>query len=321
MTRSKTWRWVWRAINLAFFILVPVLLVLLVRHMDWQEVGHTLRAYKISTLLTGGGIAVLSYLLFASFDLVSRRYTGHTLPATQVMPLAFVCYAFNLNLSSWVGGIALRYRLYGKLGLDVPTVSKILGLGLVTNWLGYLFVGGTVFAMGLPALPADIKLGASGLRLIGVLMLLVGLTYVLACGFSRRRSWTLRRSQVTLPSARVALLQAALGALNWCLMATLIFVLLPAKVGFATVLAILLISSIAGVIAHIPAGLGVLETVFITLLAGQYSQGTLVAALIGYRVLYFLMPLGLACITYLILEKRTRTLQKRHQAEADTASN
>jgi uncharacterized membrane protein YbhN (UPF0104 family) len=305
--RKSKWIWARRAMNLFFFIMVPVFLYLLFQNLDWQEVVQGLRSYKASTLLIGAGIALVSYLVFASYDLISRHYTQHAIAVRQVLPLAFVCYAFNLNLSSWVGGIALRYRLYGKLGLDGPTITKILSLGLITNWLGYLFVGGTVFAMGLPALPDSVKIGSTGLRLIGFLMLAVALSYLIACRFSKRRSWQVRGTEIHLPSLRLALLQAALGALNWTLMASLIFVLLPAKVGFPTILAILLISSIAGVITHIPAGLGVLETIFVALLQGQYSKGTLLAALIGYRALYFLMPLAIACVIYLVLEKTARS--------------
>jgi uncharacterized membrane protein YbhN (UPF0104 family) len=317
--RKSKWVWARRALNAFFFIMVPVFLVMLFRNMDWDDVVRGLRGYKMSTLAMGAGIALLSYLVFASYDLLSRYYTRHGVPVSQVLPLAFTCYAFNLNLSSWVGGIALRYRLYGKLGLDGATITKILSLGLITNWLGYLFIGGSVFAMGLPALPDSVKIGATGLRLIGAAMILVGLGYLWACRFSKRRSWTLRGTEIHLPSLRLALLQAALGALNWSLMAALIFLLLPEKVGFATVLAILLISSIAGVITHIPAGLGVLETIFIALLQGQYSKGTLVAALIGYRALYFLMPLAIACVLYLILEKRASTLSKQRD-DADSYS-
>ncbi len=54
------------------------------------------------------------------------------------------------------------------------------------------------------------------------------------------------------------------------------------------VLGVLLISSIAGVIIHIPAGIGVLEAVFVALLSGEnLSHGTIIAALLAYRVLYF----------------------------------
>ncbi len=303
---ATLWKWLRRGVNVLFLVLVPVLLVLLLRNMDWQEVGHALRAYPWPLLAAGAGIALVSYGVFASYDLLSRRYTGHQLPVRQVLPLAFVCYAFNLNLSSWVGGIALRYRLYGKLGLDVPTITKILSLGLITNWLGYLLVGGVLFASELPDLPDSVKMGETGLRLIGVAMLLVGCTYLLACAFAKRRTWQIRQHSITLPGIRLAAAQALLSAVNWSLMASIIYLLLPDKVGYPSVLAILLISSIAGVITHIPAGLGVLETVFISLLQGQYSRGTLLAALLGYRALYFLLPLLIACVLYLYMERQAR---------------
>lgn len=300
---GRHWRWARRGLTLLFFILVPTLLFLLLRNQDWGEVRHALLSYPPSVLLTGVAIAACSFVLFSCYDLLGRRYTSHTLPARKVIPLAFVCYAFNLNLSAWVGGVALRYRLYSRLGLDVPTISRILGLGLVTNWLGYLLVAGSLFACGLPRLPAGLEIGTSGLRLIGVLLVLVAATYLLACAFAKRRSWQVRGQTLTLPGIRLALLQAVMGSSNWLLMGCVIFTLLPEKVGYPTLLGILMISSIAGVITHIPAGLGVLETVFITLLQGQYAQGTLLAALIGYRAIYFLLPLLVACVVYLVLER------------------
>ncbi|MDU9393761.1 lysylphosphatidylglycerol synthase domain-containing protein [Pseudomonas sp. zfem002] len=302
MKRSP-WRRARQALTLAFFILVPVLLFMLLRNQDWGEVWHALRSYRPGVLLTALGLAACSFALFSSYDLLGRRYSGHHLPARQVLPLAFVCYAFNLNLSAWVGGVALRYRLYSRLGLETATITRILGLGLVTNWLGYLLVAGSLFAAGFPALPAGLEIGATGLRLIGVGMLAVASAYLLACRFARRRHWHVRGQTITLPGWRLAALQGLMGAGNWCLMGLVVFTLLPDKAGYPTVLAILLVSSIAGVITHIPAGLGVLESVFITLLHGQYSQGTLLAALIGYRAVYFLLPLLLACVVYLLLER------------------
>ncbi|MBV6288289.1 lysylphosphatidylglycerol synthase domain-containing protein [Pseudomonas aegrilactucae] len=304
MKLSRThWQWARRGVTLVFFILIPTLLFMLLRNQDWGEVRHALLSYRPGALLLGVAIAACSFLLFSGYDLLGRRYTGHTLPARKVIPLAFVCYAFNLNLSAWVGGVALRYRLYSRLGLDIPTISRILGLGLVTNWLGYLLVAGSLFACGLPRLPAGLDIGTRGLRLIGVALLLVACAYLLACAFAKRRSWQLRGQPLTLPGIRLALLQALMGASNWLLMGLVIFSLLPDKVGYPTILGILMISSIAGVITHIPAGLGVLETVFITLLQGQYAQGTLLAALIGYRAIYFLLPLLIACAVYLVLER------------------
>lgn len=288
-----------------------MLLYQLARNLDWNEVRQSLLAYKPGTLVVGLAIAVCSYLTFASYDLLARAYTGHQLPARQVLPVAFVCYAFNLNFTTWVGGVALRYRLYGRLGLDTPTITRILTLGLLTNWMGYMLLAGSVFALGLVELPGNWAVGTTGLRLIGVLLLAITAAYLLACGLAKKRTWRWREHEVTLPTLRLALCQVALGASNWALMALLIYWLLPGDAFYPAILGILLISCVAGVVAHIPAGLGVLEAVFLALLHGQMAQGTLVAALLGYRTLYYLIPLVVAIVTYLVLEKRAKVMRQR----------
>lgn len=58
------------------------------------------------------GLVIVSYLLYGCYDLLGRLYCGHKLAKRQVMLVSFVCYAFNLTLSTWVGGIGMRYRLY-----------------------------------------------------------------------------------------------------------------------------------------------------------------------------------------------------------------
>lgn len=308
---KKSWQvWGKRLFTLAFMILIPVLLYMLARNLDWNEVRQSLLAYKPSTLAIGLAMAVCSYLIFASYDLLAKAYTGHDLPARQVLPVAFVCYAFNLNFTTWVGGVALRYRLYSRLGLDTPTITRILTLGLLTNWMGYMLLAGGVFALGLVELPGNWAVGTGGLRLIGVLLLAIAIGYLLACGLAKKRTWRWRDHEVTLPSLRLALCQVALGASNWAVMALLIYWLLPGEHFFPTILGILLISCVAGVVAHIPAGLGVLETVFLALLHGQ-GQGSLIAALLGYRTLYYLIPLVVALMTYLLLEKRAKTMRQR----------
>ncbi|MFI7858783.1 lysylphosphatidylglycerol synthase domain-containing protein [Pseudomonas promysalinigenes] len=308
---KKSWQvWGKRLFTLAFMILIPVLLYMLARNLDWNEVRQSLLAYKPSTLAIGLAMAVCSYLIFASYDLLAKAYTGHDLPARQVLPVAFVCYAFNLNFTTWVGGVALRYRLYSRLGLDTPTITRILTLGLLTNWMGYMLLAGGVFALGLVELPGNWAVGTGGLRLIGVLLLAIAIGYLLACGLAKKRTWRWRDHEVTLPSLRLALCQVALGASNWAVMALLIYWLLPGEHFFPSILGILLISCVAGVVAHIPAGLGVLETVFLALLHGQ-GQGSLIAALLGYRTLYYLIPLVVALMTYLLLEKRAKAMRQR----------
>src|SRR3546814_19447585 len=88
------------------------------------------------------------------------------------------------------------------------------------------------------------------------------MVYLWLCGFSKRRSWTIRGHEIQLPSLRLALIQLVLGAANWSLMALVVYFMLSQKAAYPEVLGILMISSIAGVVTHIPAGLGVIEAVF-----------------------------------------------------------
>lgn len=223
--------------------------------------------------------------------------------------MGVISYAFNLNLSAWVGGIAMRYRLYSRLGVSKGNIAKILGLSLATNWFGYMTIAGVVFSSGLVRMPPGWKLSSDALQWVGVLLLLISAGYLAACQFSKRREWTIRGVEINLPSLRMAVLQLLLGALNWSLMAAVIFTLLPSKLDYPLVLGVLLISAIAGVITHIPAGLGVLEAVFVALLQHEASRGSLVAGLLAYRAIYFLLPLLITVVMYLVVEAKAKALR------------
>jgi glycosyltransferase 2 family protein len=318
---SKKWALVKRILTIAFFIAVPIFLFMLIKHVDWHEVKVALQNLKPSSLFMGLVIAATSYTVYGSYDLLGRKYAGHSLPARQIICVAQVCYAFTLNLSYWVGGFALRFRLYSRLGLDTPTITKVFTLSVITNWLGYTLLAGIIFALRLPDLPENWKIGETGLQVVGIVLLLIASSYLFACRFAKRRSWHFREHTIELPSFKLALTQATLAAINWSLMALLVFVLLPAKVTYLTVLGILLISSLAGAIAHIPAGLGVLEAVFVAMLQHQIAHGAILAALIGYRVMYFLIPLGLATIAYLVLESRAKKLRNSTEGNTSESSN
>lgn len=318
---SKKWALAKKILTTLFFIAVPIFLFMLIKQVDWNEVKLALQQLKLSSLLMGLALAAISYCVYGSYNLLGRKYAGHSLPARQILCVAQVCYAFTLNLSYWVGGFALRFRLYSRLGLDTPTITKVFTLSVITNWLGYTVLAGAIFALRLPDLPDNWKIGETGLQLVGILLLAVAAAYLAACKFSKRRSWSFRDHEINLPSFSLALTQAGLAAINWSLMALLVFVLLPAKVSYITVLGILLISSLAGAIAHIPAGLGVLETVFVAMLQHKFSHGAIIAALIGYRVTYYLIPLAVATVTYLILEGRAKKLRAGNESEAAEMSS
>lgn len=304
-TRSRPW-WPWlkRALTVAFFALVAYLLVTNARQIEWSEVGEALRKRPLGSLAGAALLAALSHAVYSCYDLLSRRYTGHHLSTGQVLRTTFISYAFSLNLGSLVGGLGFRHRLYSRLGLRTGEINRIVAFSMLTNWMGYLLLAGIVFLMRPLDIPQDCALGSGALQAVGALLIVVVAAYLLSCAFSRRRSWRIRNHEVELPPVSLALMQLAISAANWLLIAGVVYILLPEGVAYPTALAVLLVAAVAGVLTHVPGGLGVLEAVFVTLLSRQVPTSELLAALLAYRGIYYLAPLAVATAMYLYLETR-----------------
>ncbi len=318
------WRKAKKILTWLFFIAVIVLLVVYAQKVNWQEVWKVIRGYNRTALFSAVGLVIVSYLLYGCYDLLGRAYCGHKLAKRQVMLVSFICYAFNLTLSTWVGGIGMRYRLYSRLGLPGSTITRIFSLSISTNWLGYILLGGVIFTAGVVQLPDHWYINQATLRIIGIVLLAIIAAYLWFCAFAKRRHMTVKGQKLVLPSFKFAVAQMVISSANWMAMGAIIWLLLGQEVNYFFVLGVLLVSSIVGVIVHIPAGIGVLEAVFIALLAGEHtSHGAIIAALLAYRLLYFIAPLLLAIVCYLALESRAKKLrlqnEKKMQKEGENA--
>lgn len=315
MAKAHTlWSRAKKVLTWLFFIAVIVLLVVYARQVNWADVWDVVVNYNRVAILGAVALVVVSYLTYGVYDLIGRAYCGHKLAKRQVMLVSFICYAFNLTLSTWVGGIGMRYRLYSRLGLPGSTITRIFSLSITTNWLGYILLGGVIFTLGVVQLPAHWYIDESTLRILGIVLLLMIAAYLWACAFAKRRHMTIKGQKLVLPTWKFALLQMAISSANWMVMGAIVWLLIGEDVNYFFVLGVLLVSSIVGVIVHIPAGIGVLEAVFIALLAGEHvSQGTIIAALLAYRMLYYFLPLALATVGYLILESRAKKLRAKNE--------
>ena len=314
LTASAGWPWLKRGVTMLFFVLVGYLMVLQARNVEWDRVLSSLKQYPIAALWGAAALSFSSFLLYSCFDLLGRHYTGHSLKARTVMTLTFVSYAFNLNLGSAVGGIAFRFRLYSRLGLPLGVITRVMSVSMLANWMGYVLLAGLLFSLQPPALPLHWKIDAVQLRLIGLLLMGAASAYLVACALSRQRTLRLRGHAFELPTFQLAGLQIMMGASNWLLMSGIVFVLLQQRIEFFTVASVLLLAAIAGVVTHIPGNLGVLEAVFVALLSHRMAQHELLAGVLAYRVIYYLVPLVIATLLYLVMEAKL----KKHPDPAPT---
>lgn len=311
---KKQWKWTKRALTWLFLVAVAVLLVLYARKIDWHDVWNVIRDYNRLALLGAVGLVIFNYLLYGCYDLLARVWCGHKLAKRQVMLVSFICYAFNLTLSTWVGGIGMRYRLYSRLGLKPGTITRIFSLSISTNWLGYLLLAGVMFTGGAIDLPPHWYINDTTLRLLGAVLLATVLIYLGFCAFAKKRHYSIKGQKLVLPTWKFALAQMAISSLNWMAMGATIWLLMGQAVDYFFVLGVLLVSSVVAVIVHIPAGIGVLEAVFVALLASEeVSSGTIIAALLVWRVLYYFIPLMLALACYLGLESQAKRIRERNE--------
>ena len=264
------WRLAKKILTWLFFIAVAVLLVVYAQKVDWEEVWKVIRNYNRTVLLGAVGLVIVSYLMYGCYDLLGRAYCGHKLAKRQVMLVSFICYAFNLTLSTWVGGIGMRYRLYLPPWLTGRHHYAYFLLKHHHQLAGVYPAGrGDFHHRRAVQLPAHWYIDEATLRILGIVLLLIIAAYLWACAFAKRRHMTIKGQKLVLPSWKFAVLQMVVSSANWMAMGAIIWLLIGEDVNYFFVLGVLLVSSIAGVIVHIPAGIGVLEAVFIALLAGS----------------------------------------------------
>jgi uncharacterized membrane protein YbhN (UPF0104 family) len=295
-------RWV-SGLTGVFFTVLVYLAWRYARTINWQDVREALAATPAPALLAAGVMAAISHAIYCCFDLLGRAYTGHRLRAVQVLGITFISYAFNLTLGSLVGGIALRLRLYTRLGLSALTVTRVFTFSIVTNWFGFLVLAGALFVLAPP--PVGAGWSSPALRALGLGLLGLAAGYVALCLRTRRRL-RLFRYPFRLPGPRLVALQLALSCAHWASTGAVLYFLLQAKLDYLSVLGVLLMAAVAGVLTHIPAGLGVLEAVFLTLLSDAVPVHVLLAALLAYRAIYYLVPFFLALALYGVIEARGR---------------
>lgn len=309
---SRLWLLVNRFSMAIIVLAVLALLAVYARRVNWSEVLQAMARYPMGSLLLALGLVVFSYALYGIYDLIGRAYCRHKLAVRQVMLVSFICYAFTLTLSAWVGGIGMRYRLYSRLGLPGSAIIRVFSLSLATNWLGYVLLAGIACGLGMINAPASWHVSKLALRLLGLVLLALVAVYFWACAFAKRRRLTIRRQKLVLPTLAMAVAQLVASCANWLAMAAIIYILLNRQAAFTLVLGVLLVSSIAGLIIHMPAGIGVLEAVFLTLLGGHpLSHSAIIAALLAYRALYYIGPLLLAIVLYFGLESRVAALRQK----------
>ncbi|MBI3274582.1 MAG: UPF0104 family protein, partial [Methylocystis sp.] len=164
----------------------------------------------------------------------------------------------------------------------------------VTFWLGMTAVVGAGLVARAGAIAGIDHVPTALNWLLGVMALAGVVGYIVWVSMARRRV-RIRGFRLELPGLGLTLGQMVLGAADLCCAAGALFALLAPERGldFFTFVSIYVFACILGVISHAPGGIGVFEATMLHAVPA-HSQESVLASLLLFRVIYYLVPFVLA---------------------------
>ena len=193
--------------------------------------------------------------------------------------------------------------------MAAANIARVIAFVWTTFLLGLCILGGLALLL-MPDAFAAFPAGAHlAMRPLGGLMLLV------VAGYWGMAAWhrgelAYRRWTIAIPSLPMAILQTLVSCLDWTLAGAVLYALLPAPLlPFGHFVGIFMLAQVAGLVSHVPGGLGVFETVMVLLLSPALRGPDVLAALVMYRLIYYLIPFTIALMLLIGVEFRQhRTL-------------
>lgn len=242
-------------------------------------------------------ITAVGYGSLIAYDYVAFRFVGRPLGWRAMLVPSFVTFAFaNSAPAPVVTAGGLRYRMYADAGLTAAEAASVAGFNVITYALGLCALSGLLLVArpfaSAGALPPWLSISA---RTLGALLLAAVAAYFLFSA-RHRASISIGARELKFPSLRVALEQLAASGGDWILSSAALYVLLAdvAHVGYLDFLTRFLVAQVAALVLPIPGGFGVFEAVVLLLTSVGAPAPRVLAALLVYRVVYYVLPLIIA---------------------------
>ncbi|MCF8516880.1 MAG: bifunctional lysylphosphatidylglycerol flippase/synthetase MprF [Rhodobacteraceae bacterium] len=297
--------------------MLPVLIGLLLFGFGIYALNHLLHSVDPATVMaqikaTSGyaltlaiAATAIGYAALVGYDALALQFIGKSLPARVIAMGGFLGYAFGNTIGvSVISGGAVRYRIYSAFGLDafdVATVSgyiaAALGTGLTLIGLAALSLHPTAVSQVIALPPEVTRVGA-----LLILIATVGTIIFISAGNRRFRFW---RMDLRLPPLRSLAAQLAITLIDVVAAAFALWILMPVGTpDLAMFIAIYAIATMIGILSHVPGGIGVFETIVIGTLPATVPISDAAAALVLFRIIYYLLPFGVGFIVVSLNEAR-----------------
>ncbi|MGP9811537.1 UPF0104 family protein [Rhodopseudomonas sp. NSM] len=247
----------------------------------------------LAALFVLGAFCTLTFYDFFALRTIGKLHVPYRIAALS----SFTSYVIGHNLGATVfTGGAIRFRIYSDYGLTAIDVAKICFISGLTFWLGNLFVLGIGMIWHPAAASAMDLLPDSINQLIGVACLAgIAAYFVWIATGKKRRQLGQNGWKVVLPSAKLTLVQVLIGVVDLGFCAMAMYMLMPSEpyIDFVSLAVVFILATLLGFASHAPGSLGVFDAAMLVALP-MFAREDIIATLLIYRVLYFLLPFGVA---------------------------
>ena len=308
---------VWLSIaGLAAWVLVER-----IEQIDFDQVLQDLRAVPMPIMLVALLCSAGVYTTVGLYEGIAVRIASGRNLRRQAFRTAVIANPLGRAIGvAMASGGALRYRMYAPEGLSIREVGAIILLVAMPYVFGVGWLIDLSLLLHLQDAARAFKVPVAIVAVFGVLGLAKDVGW-LAFVASRTEPITIRGQSIRLPSLRDALVQIGFGLVQISLMTTILYLFMPPELNMTwpAFVAIYCISFVAGQMSNVPAGLGVLEAALFLMLP-HVPPGKLVGAVLAYRAVYELLPLGVALLLLSIYETTNKAgiIRKRFRTSGSS---
>jgi phosphatidylglycerol lysyltransferase len=284
------------AVTLTLFCLVAYAIMQLTNEVRYDDVVEALAETHLSSILLALFFTALSFLALVLYDFNAIDYIGKRLPFPHVALTAFSAYAVG-NTAGFgaLSGGAIRYRAYTRLGLSPEDIGRVIAFVTLSFGLGLAAVATIALLVIADEIAPLINFSSFWLRIIAAVILAI--LCILVVAGRDGRVIEIGPIALRLPDSRTWSRQFLVTAFDIAASASVLYVLLPqTAIGWPVFLAVYAIAVGLGVISHVPAGLGVFETVIIASLGSAVNIDAILGSLVLYRLIYHVLPLLIAIL-------------------------
>ena len=302
------------ALGAAASLLGLYLLYRVIRRYDMGEILSALGTVPASTIVLALAFTVVGYLFLIGAEFLAVRYTRQPVSFARVARTAVAALGIghSLGLAALSSG-AVRYRMYGRAGLKLPAVGRVVLFSGVTVALGLGFVGSMALIWHSEELARLTDVTPTALIVLAAAALSLITGYLLLCAFGTDRL-KIRRFHLDIPSFHVACGQLFFGSGHLLSVAAVLYASLRSftEADYATLAALYVGADMSALVGHVPGGWGLIEYIVTSALEGPH----LLAGLIIFRATYYLLPLAVGIGIFVVDEVSGRRGSRRMMRSA-----